>query len=359
MITARDRVLEQICHNETIPLPYVLEVEEQVARALDRYYGTARWREWIKNSIEHLPLPHPDLGIGGWSDPHPHTDLFGAVWRTNGTLTHLEQPPLREPTLAGFRFPTVDECFTPDWEEQVLSQMRANDDRRFVLCGIGFGVFERAWTLRGFENAMSDAVLEPAFYRDLVEAITDHQMQILERVLRLPFDGVIFSDDWGYQDGVILGPKRWRELIKPCYERLYQRVHRAGMYTFNHCCGSIVEILPDLIDIGLDVYESVQPEARGNNPYELKRRFGSAMTFFGGFGAQSMPRYTPEQAAAEVRRLRSAMRRGGGFILAPAKAIPAGTPVEVAAAVVEAFTQEDGFNPAFTIRSRAVDRSRV
>lgn len=339
MPTRRELVINQIHHQETNPIPYVLGIEPETARQLDDYFGSSDWQSQIDNAVAHIPSPHEDLGIGDWPPDELHTDLFGAQWRTNGTLTHLESWPLKEPSLRGYSFPDPSACFSPGWEAAARQAIAENAGRGFIVCGIGFGVFERAWTLRGFDNALADSALDPAFYQALVDAITDHQLALLEPILRLPIDGIMFSDDWGYQKGVILGPDRWRRVIKPCYRRLYDRVHAAGKFTLNHCCGSIADILPDLIEIGLDVYESVQPEAKNNNPYELKRRFGREITFFGGLGAQSMPHYTPEGVRAEIHRLQAEMGAGGGYILAPAKPIPAGTPVEVAAAVVETFIE--------------------
>ena len=122
---------------------------------------------------------------------------------------------------------------------------------------------------------------------------------------------------------------------------MYQHVHDAGKIALSHCCGSVAEILPDLIEIGLDVLESVQPEAVDMNPYELKRRFGSEITFWGGLGSQSTIQYgTPEEVAAEILKLSKEMGIEGGYILAPSKALQPGTPVRNAAAVVEAFLRQ-------------------
>jgi uroporphyrinogen decarboxylase len=110
-----------------------------------------------------------------------------------------------------------------------------------------------------------------------------------------------------------------------------------------HCCGSIAAIMPDIIEMGVDVLESVQPEAAGMCPYELKRQWGDRITFWGCLGSQStIPYGTPEQIKAEIRRLCAEMGKGGGFILAPAKPLQPETPTENAVAVLEAFTSQDG-----------------
>lgn len=340
MTTKRELVIAQIQHQETEIVPYQLHIEQDVAEELDRFYGSAAWRERIDNALFGISIPNPDLCMGFRGDEETHTDLFGAVWRSNGILRHLEEWPLKEPSLDGYDFPSIDDCFEPGWEERALQEIETNQGK-FTTCFFGFGLFERSWTLRGFDNALTDMALYPDFYEALINKITDHQMQILERVLKLPVDGIFFSDDWGYQKGVIMGAARWRRIFKPNYAKLYARAHEGGKFTFNHCCGAISEIIPDLIEIGLDVYESVQPEANNNNPYDLKRRYGDRITYYGCFGAQSMPHYTPEGARAEVRKLAAEMSRGGGFILAPAKPVPSGVPVEVAAAVVETFIEQD------------------
>jgi uroporphyrinogen decarboxylase len=124
---------------------------------------------------------------------------------------------------------------------------------------------------------------------------------------------------------------------------MYRQVHDAGAYTLSHCCGSVAEIMPDLIEIGLDVLESVQPEAANMNPYELKRRYGKEITFWGCLGSQSTIQHGPPEAIkAEVARLCREMGAGGGYILAPAKALQPGTPLQNAAAVVEAFLEQSG-----------------
>ncbi|NLF03035.1 MAG: uroporphyrinogen decarboxylase, partial [Anaerolineales bacterium] len=114
-------------------------------------------------------------------------------------------------------------------------------------------------------------------------------------------------------------------------------------FVLSHHCGSMAEVMDDVIEIGLDVYESVQPEAKDNNPYELKQRYGDRITFWGGLGSQStLPFGTPAAIRAEVERLCTEVGRGGGFILAPSKAIQPGTPLENAAAMIEAFLVQAG-----------------
>jgi uroporphyrinogen decarboxylase len=152
----------------------------------------------------------------------------------------------------------------------------------------------------------------------------------------------MLADDWGQQRGVLLGAERWRRYIKPGTARIIETIHAAGKAAILHCCGSVTEIMPDIIDMGLDVLESVQAEATGMDPYALKKAYGHHLTFWGGLGSQSIiPHGTPDQLRAEVKRLVSEMGRGGGYILAPTKGLMNGMPVENAAAILEAFTVQN------------------
>jgi len=337
--TPRERVLAQINHRETDYVPYTIRFEGDVPERLDVHYGSDVWRNSIDNAIRRLPGPDPEVRPGG--DPCD-TDLYGSTWRVDRRTFHLVGPALKTPSLKGFAFPGMDAIFEPGWDQEVRQAIEQQKDH-FLVIGFGTGLFERSWGLRGLENALMDIVTHPDFYEELIERLTDHQLEIVERLLALPVDGILFSDDWGYQQGVLVGAERWRRIFKPRLARLYQRVHEAGKYVLTHCCGSIEEILPDVIEIGLDVYQSVQPEAKNNDPYELKRKYGDRITFWGGLGSQStIPFGTPDEIRAEVTKLCRQMGRGGGYILAPAKPLQPETPTENAAAVVEAFLQQAG-----------------
>jgi uroporphyrinogen decarboxylase len=343
-MTPKQRVISQIEHQETDFVPYTLGFDpgSDGADRLDEYYGTDRWRSLLDNAIHTLPWISDRFVMEWPSNKERWTDIYGNVWRLNERPWKLIQPALKEPSLKGYRLPSADECFDADWEERVVREIEAYADY-FVVPIFGMGLFERIWSLRGFEQSLVDLVQHPVFYRELLDRLTDHYLEIIDRLVQLPVDAIMISDDWGYQGGITVGADRWRKLFKEPARLIYDRVHASGKYMISHSCGSLAEIIPDLIEIGLDVYESVQPEAKGNNPYELKRLYGEHLTFWGGLGSQStIPFGTPGEIKEEVALLCREMGKGGGYILAPAKDIQPGTPVENMAAVVEAFLSQAG-----------------
>lgn len=335
----RDIVLEQIEHHETRPVPYVLHFEGDVAERLDGYYGSTEWRSRLTTYIASVPgvqiLVQEPIG-GGMA-----RDTFGGLWRMDRRPYHLDKPPLERPSLEGYEFPGPEKFIRPEHKAQALELCEKLKDS-FLVASMGWGLFEASWGLRGFEGALIDAAAAPDFYEAVLDRLTDNYLAFVDFVADLPVDGIMFGDDWGDQRGVILGPERWRKFMKPRYARIYEAVHAQGKLVVSHCCGSIADIMPDIIEIGLDVLESCQPEAAGMNPYELKRRWGDKITFWGALGSQStIPFGTPATIKAEVKRLCAEMGKGGGYILAPAKALQPETPTENAAAVFEAFTEQD------------------
>ena len=349
-IDRKATVYAALRHEPAGAVPYCLRYDEPVdgiatGLALDQYYGGKHWRQYLRNYI-CLSAGAVDGKFGPTADGYRKC-VYGCTWRVDQKPVHLVEPILKEPSLKGYRFPDPDLLFPGDWEHAARQTIATNSDCFQVGC-IGYGLWERSWALRGFREALMDMVAEPEFFKDLMEALAGHQLELLDRVLALPIDGIMFSDDYGAQQGVIMGPERWRELIKPHLARLYARVKAAGKVVIAHCCGSAYEIIPDLIEIGLDVLESVQPEARNMNPCALKDQFGDKLVFWGGIGSQSIvPHGSPEQLREELRRLVPHMSNRGGYILATSKALQDDTPVQNALVLLEEFRRfgEPGAEP--------------
>ena len=340
MTKPRDIVLAQIRHQECVEIPYTVPFENSVGERVDDYYGN---RDWRGRLIPYI------VGVGAVdTDPKvPIDDVYvrdgyGGIWRQDVRPWHLERPPLPEPTFDGYDFPKAEQFFRPAWKAEALKTCSEKSDS-FLVGNLGWGLFERSWNLRGFENILMDSITEPDFFAEALDRLMALYLEFVEYTIDLPIDAILFGDDWGDQRGVTLGPDRWREFLKPRWAKIYEAVHRRGKIVMAHSCGSVADIIPDLIDIGLDVLESVQPEAANMNPYELKRRFGDKITFWGCLGSQrTIPFGTPATIRTEISKLRTEMGKGGGYILAPAKPLQPETPTENAVAIIEALTQAGG-----------------
>lgn len=337
MVQYRDYVINQIEHQETTPVPFSLPVDPEASAKLSQ--ALPEWRKRIANYFEFVF--RIDTDRRRIIDQKYLVDAFGGKWRHDCKPRHLEKPAIPEPTLENYRFPDWTVFTNDQTENKNKAIARCKETDSFRIVAIGLGLFEQSWRRRGFENALIDAVAHPVFYQELLQRFTELYLELIEYCSDIPADAIMFEDDWGYQQGVILGPETWRRMIKPFQKKIYAAVHAQGKYAISHCCGSVVDIMPDIIEIGLDVLESVQPEARGMNPYELKDTWGKDITFWGALGSQSMiPNGTPQQIRQEVKDLIAQMGKGGGYILGPAKPLQPDTPVENMVAVFDAFINQ-------------------
>jgi uroporphyrinogen decarboxylase len=159
-------------------------------------------------------------------------------------------------------------------------------------------------------------------------------MEVTRQALAFDIDGMRFGDDWGQQRGLIMGPALWREFIKPRIAALYGLVKAKGKRVFIHSCGRIEELIPDLIEVGVDVFNPFQPEVM--DVEQVKRRYGEKLTFFGGISTQkTLPYGTVSEVKDEVRRLVDLVGRDGGYIAAPSHDVPKDAKPENIAAMIE------------------------
>ncbi|OGV83566.1 MAG: hypothetical protein A3K19_19745 [Lentisphaerae bacterium RIFOXYB12_FULL_65_16] len=333
-MTPRERVIAAINHRETDFVPYMLPIEAEPVGRLDAHYGGPSWRQRIVN---HYVTAAPDWGYRG-DAVKPYTDKYGTTWQ-GMNIFHITEPRLSEPTLEGYRPPT-DKEMLPDARFEEMKKWVADNHDRFTIAGMGLSFWERAWALRGMENVLVDLIESPRFVEELLDMLMELQMTVGARLMTIPgLDGVYFGDDFGAQNGVIMGLTHWRRLFKPRLARMYGQAKAAGKYVYIHSCGDNSEILGDLIDIGVDIFNPAQPEPQ--DLYALKRRYGKHVTFDGGIGCQQLlPRATPDQIRAEIARLCRELGQDGGFIIGPTKPIMRDVPTANAVACVEAILEQ-------------------
>ncbi|MGE5406385.1 MAG: uroporphyrinogen decarboxylase family protein, partial [Methanosarcina sp.] len=142
-----------------------------------------------------------------------------------------------------------------------------------------------------------------------------------------PIDAFHYGDDWGQQYGLIMGIELWRKFFRPRLRKLYDEVHKAGLPVSIHSCGDISEIIPDLIEMGVNMITPLQAEALDFK--YLKKEYGRNLTFWGGVSTQkTFPYGTPADVRAEVRERIKVLGTGGGYIIAPSHELQGDVPLE-------------------------------
>ncbi len=289
----------------------------------------------LRNDVlEHLEVTQhtePDIqdGVAHW------TDEWGTGWTDDGHGAKPVSYPLQGgyDTLERYRIPDPDVPGRFDAVDRLLQQ-RAD---RYVLAAVWFTLFERLWMLRGFENMLMDPYVNPREFGLLRDRIVDYNLAIIDHWLERGVNGIFFSDDWGHQNGLLIQPDDWRRFYKPSYKRLFDRVRSAGAHVWMHLCGDITTILPDLVELGLNVLNPVQPRAM--DVTALSRDFGGTLCFYGGLDVQKTLIYgQPNEIRQEVNQLIDLFGRfNGGYIGGTSHSVMPETPLKNVIAMIEAF----------------------
>ena len=257
-------------------------------------------------------------------------DRFDCRWQRDDGGYVFVDPPLSEPDAG--KIPKID--LVPECDVQLLLETRRQNPDRFIFYQFTTTLGERLWNLRGMEEALLDYLAEPAFVHAALDRLMEMHLAALEKLVSLPIDGVTFGDDFGAQRGLMFSRKVFLEFFKPRYAVLYEKVRAGGKVVGHHSCGDNTELLGDFVDIGLDVFHPLQPEAMDIKA--AKREFGRDLTFRGGIGTQGAIVFgSADEARAEVREAVRVLSQGGGYFLETAKPLPEETPVENAVAVIE------------------------
>jgi uroporphyrinogen decarboxylase len=334
-MTNRERVFASLGHEQPDRTPYMIGLTQKAMAAMVERYGGADFLGLIDNCFHNVSAnPGPK---DQWLDGNTWQDEFGVQWdrsidRDIGNVCNCVIP---ERSLDELRLPDPHAPGKFDG----FAERCADSGGRAVQFHIGFSLFERAWTLRGMASLFVDMVEAPAFVDELLDAICDYNVALVEQAVEHDIDSVHFGDDWGSQRGLLMGPKLWERFLAPRLARQYAAVKSAGKYVTIHSCGKVQEVFPRLVEIGVDCFNPFQPEVM--DVYEMKRRHGARLSFWGGVSTQRLLPYgTPDEVRAEVKRLIAEVGRGGGYILAPAHSIPGDARPENIMALIEAANDQ-------------------
>jgi len=335
-MTGRELVTAALLRKETHAVPCFCGFTQQEYDKMIAFMGEEQLKAMLPDTIYGGEYAGEPRLIAG--KPEHFMDDFGVIWDRSGAdkdIGVVANHAIPEPDMKYWNPPEVAAAKM----RAVAQRISAQAGDRFSYVGIGFSLFERYWTLCGMENGLAYMLTDPEFVSALFGAICDFNLKLIDIVLEYPVDAVYFGDDWGQQKGLIMGPALWRKFIKPCLARMYGRVREAGRFVVQHSCGDIELVYDDLIEIGLTCHQTFQPEI-----YDIKTvkaKYGDRLSFWGGISTQRLlPYATPEEVAAETRRIIRVMKPGGGFIASPTHAVPGDVPCENIVAMLEAFQNQ-------------------
>ncbi|MBC7217819.1 MAG: hypothetical protein H5U36_06715 [Candidatus Caldatribacterium sp.] len=341
---SRTRVYKALKHNEPDRIPLDFEAREEVVQGLIGILG-------LRNREDLLSYFGIDFRQGGllpggeflrrgaffhprrkWVievSPGIYEDEFGIRYRTDdkgryfGFIAH---PLARDEDLSRFSFPDFEEEERYDALKKVVALFKS----RFFIQGEATStLFELAWQISGYEHFLYKLYRDPAWAEKLLDEILALRLVQCTRYVEIGVDIVYLGDDFGMQDRMMVSPELWRKYFKPRMRTLIETCKKANPSVFiqYHSDGYIEPIIPDLIEIGVDILNPVQPECM--DVEKIKRCYGKVLTLHGTISVQSLlPFSSREQLKEELTRIVTICAPGGGYIAAPTHAIQTDVPLE-------------------------------
>jgi len=277
---------------------------------------------WVGNNYAMEGIVHE-------FDGEMHTDFWGVEWIKEGPFNQIRRSPLQdadEKEILDYRYPYdhIDELL--ENMEPVVSVGRDF----FIGCDVSPCLFEMVCRIRGMEAAALDLAASPQLSQAMLEQASAFSVRLAEAACdRFAIDWLWTGDDVGGQQGMLMSPECWRDTIYPHLARIFDVGKSRGKWVAYHSCGSIRPIISDLIEIGLDVLNPIQCNCPGMDPIELKKEYGTALSFMGGVDTQRLlPNGSEDEVYRGTMHLLEEMTADGGYVLAASHAVPPETPME-------------------------------
>jgi len=344
MWTSKERIVALVNHEEPDRIGIGYSANSEVHKKLKDFLGVDN-EALIERLGVDLRYVSPEIKHKaseiGYADPTVEVtekgvlkDIWGVGFVRKETLVGTDIQLVSHPLQSVDNLRELEEYPWPTanlWDYSDIP-LQIEKVKGYAVFAHSRGFFEISWFMRGMDNFMVDLSLNPKLACTLMDKIKKYLIDKLARILgvgRGRIDFVELNDDVGGQNGLLISPEMWRKYIKPRMIEMIDVAHSYGAKIMYHSCGSVRAILPDLIEIGVDILNPVQPRAKGMEPEELKRDFGDKITFYGTIDEQeTLPYGSPEDVKRETIERITYLAPRGGFIISPCHSIQPDTSVE-------------------------------
>ncbi len=271
-----------------------------------------------------------------------YQDEWGIVWRSSryttrfgeGSYTEMIDRPLSDTSrISSYHAPDPDRPQLYSESDRLLKRFK---DEYWICASVVTTIFESAWGLRGYENLLMDFLTDPDCARAILDIPFRYHLRAAERLAHMGVDMIWIGDDVGAQNAMLIAPDTWRTFLKPLLAQFISTIKgiNPALKVAYHSDGYILPIIPELIEIGVDVLNPIQPKSM--DPAQLKKAFGNKLCFWGSIDEQhTLPFGSAADVKVEVLTRLDTLGRGGGLIIGPTHHVQLDTPMENLMALVE------------------------
>jgi len=349
-LNCKERVLAAVNHEEPDRVPFNLNLCPRLWEEVASFFGVSVEKAMASPEIcgdffppgyQPLPLEVRYARARKVLPDGKYIDEWGTLrdpkFRGGGTIDWFVDHPIKEPEdLDAYEFPDPDKdrCLN-----ELDEYIRKYGDEYVVRgrTGEGWGLFEHAaHFLHGFEAFLKDLYLRPKFMEDLLDRVTEYRVEVVKRVMEREIDWIDMGADYGSQQGPLINPSLWRKFEKPRLRKIFELPRKKGVHVHLHSDGNIVELIPDLIEVGITILNPIQPLAM--DPALIKEKFGKELCFDGTLDVQhTLPYGSPKDVENEVKTRMRTVGYDGGLILAPSHTVTEEVPLENVIALIKAI----------------------
>jgi uroporphyrinogen decarboxylase len=276
----------------------------------------------------------------GWANSYyqeaqDYIDEWGIGWKSVdydtpfglGRYTEFSHHPLAEDSaIPSYQPPDPTR---PELYQEAGWVLETFKDEYWIVGVTVTTIFECAWALRGYEQLLTDFSLNPELAECLLDFPYHYHLAAAKQLVRMGVDMIWIGDDVGMQTGMLISPQHWRRFLKPRLANFIAELKAINpqVKVAYHSDGNVMRIVPELIEIGLDLLNPIQPACI--DPAEIKRRYGRQLCFWGSIDEQhTLPFGSPQDVRAEVLERLRTIGKGGGLILGPTHHVQLDTPLQ-------------------------------
>ena len=346
-MTNRENFFAAMSHQEPERIPFSLKLCEELEREFEQKYHTKDYLSYYECPIVPVKI-NPTKRLQDFSPyfqgmGYDYYNEWGVGFRIGSSSYHFRQfvSPMQsfETPKQVWEFPLPDILEDYRWEgvKERIEQLKKEDKITMNTSGCHIDIFEPAWYLRGMENLLADMLTDEEMAEACLERMCQIKCQMAKRCAEVGFDVIVFGDDVATQRGMMMSRELWRKWLKPRLSRVIQSAREVNpkVLCYYHSDGDVREIIEDLIEIGVDILNPVQPECM--DPIAVKEQYGLQVSFWGTIGTQTtMPFGTPEEVRNKTLEMKEKVGKGGGLVLAPTHLLEPEVPWENIEAFVRA-----------------------